>query len=193
MSPSVYIYQQFIAHALTLCELSVVFTVILIWIVQSYLQLLLCPVISIIAIHFCMVSRTLTSQGFKCIQNRLGRLVTKSPPFTRGVPPLYSRHWLPVRFRILLNINLLTNNTLHRNSLFIVTPCLLHHSHTTHWDRTKIIICRSLGSRPTQVQELFTLVLRLFGTTCHCLSAQPFQLLSWKTSKDTPLGLGLPP
>ena len=35
----------------------------------------------------------------------------------------------------------------------------------------------ALGSRPTQVQELFTLVLRLFGTTSHCLSVQPFQLL----------------
>ena len=40
------------------------FAVIMIWIVQKYLQLLLCPVVSIIAIHFCLVSPTLTSVGF---------------------------------------------------------------------------------------------------------------------------------
>ena len=32
--------------------------------------------------------------------------------------------------------------------------------------------------RPILVQELFTLVRHLFGTTCRCLSIQPFQLLS---------------
>ena len=42
-----------------------------------------------------------------------------------------------------------------------------------------------LRSRPTQVQQLFTLVLRLFGTTSHCLSAQPGQLLHSRTSEDT--------
>ena len=39
-----------------------------------------------------------------------------------------------------------------------------------------IIICQSLGSRPTMMQELFTHVLRLFGTTSRCPSVQPFQL-----------------
>ena len=34
-----------------------------------------------------------------------------------------------------------------------------------------------LGSRPTQAQELFTLVSRLFGKISHCLSIRPFQLL----------------
>ena len=43
--------------------------------------------------------------------------------------------------------------------------------------KTMIIICQSLGSRLTQVQELFTLMPHLFGTTCRCLSVQPFQLL----------------
>ena len=46
-------------------------------------------------------------------QNQLARLVTKSPPFTRSIPLLRSLHWLPVRFRILFKINLLTYNTLH--------------------------------------------------------------------------------
>ena len=42
------------------------------------------------------------------VQNQLARLVTKSPPFTRSLPLLRSLHWLPVRFRILFKINLLT-------------------------------------------------------------------------------------
>ena len=46
------------------------------------------------------------------VQNRLARLLTKSPPFTCSVPLLRSLHWLPVRFRILFKINLLTYNTL---------------------------------------------------------------------------------
>ena len=42
------------------------------------------------------------------VQNQLARLVTKSPPFTRRIPLLRSLNWLPVRFRILFKINLLT-------------------------------------------------------------------------------------
>ena len=38
--------------------------------------------------------------------------MTKSPPFTRSIPLLRSFHWLPVRFRILFMINLLTYKTL---------------------------------------------------------------------------------
>ena len=75
---------------------------------QNYLQLLSCLVVSIIAIHFCMVSPTLTSQGLTRVQNQLARLMTKSPPFTHSLPLLRSLHWLIVRFRILFQINLLT-------------------------------------------------------------------------------------
>ena len=46
------------------------------------------------------------------VQNQLARLVTKSPPFTRSISLLCSLHWLPVRFRILFKINLLTYKTL---------------------------------------------------------------------------------
>ena len=42
------------------------------------------------------------------VQNRLARLVTMSPPFTRSLPLLRSLQWLPVRFKI----NLLTYKTL---------------------------------------------------------------------------------
>ena len=38
--------------------------------------------------------------------------MTKSPPFIRRHPLLRSLHWVPVRFRILFKINLLTYKTL---------------------------------------------------------------------------------
>ena len=53
-----------------------------------------------------------------------------------------------------------------QNSLFIFTPCLLATSLLSH----------SMGSN-CQSLERFTLVPLLFGTTSHCLSVQPFQLL----------------
>ena len=59
-----------------------------------------------------MVLLTLISQGFKHVQNQLARLVKKSPPFTRSIPLLRFLHWLPVRFRILFKINMLTYKTL---------------------------------------------------------------------------------
>ena len=55
------------------------------------------------------------------VRNRLAHLVTKSPPFTRSLPLLRSLHWLPVRFRILFKINLLTYKTLHEKQ-----PVYLH-------------------------------------------------------------------
>ena len=55
------------------------------------------------------------------VQNQLVRQVTKSPPFTCSIPLLRSLHWLPVRFRILFKINLLTYKTLHEKQ-----PVYLH-------------------------------------------------------------------
>ena len=55
------------------------------------------------------------------LQNQLAHLATKSPPFTRSIPLLSSLHWLPVRFRILLKINLLTYKTLREKQ-----PVYLH-------------------------------------------------------------------
>ena len=48
----------------------------------------------------------------QCIQNRLAHVVAKSPPFSRSVPLLCSLHCLPVMFRILFKISLLTYKTL---------------------------------------------------------------------------------
>ena len=90
------------------------------------------------------------------VQNQLARLVTKSPPFTRSIPLLCSLHWLPVRFRILFQINLLTYKTLRKKQ-----PVYLHSmlaaSIPSRSLRSTIIVCQSLGSRPILVVELFTL------------------------------------
>ena len=56
-----------------------------------------------------------------CVQNRLARLVTKSPPFTCSLPLFCSLHWLPVRCTILFEINLLTYKTLR-----VKQPVYLH-------------------------------------------------------------------
>ena len=55
------------------------------------------------------------------LQNHLAHLVTKSPPLTHSLPLLRSLHWLPVRFRILFKINLLTYKTLREEQ-----PVYLH-------------------------------------------------------------------
>ena len=62
------------------------------------------------------------------VQNWLAYLVTKSPPHPRSLPLLCSLHWLPVRFRILSKINLLTYKTLHEKKPvcfhFMLAPSL---------------------------------------------------------------------
>ena len=47
------------------------------------------------------------------VLNRLARVVTKSPPFTRSIPLLHSLHWLPVNYRVQFKICLLTYKALH--------------------------------------------------------------------------------
>ena len=47
------------------------------------------------------------------VLNRLARVVTKSPPFTRSLPLLRFLHWLPVKYRVHFKICLLTYKTLH--------------------------------------------------------------------------------
>ena len=59
------------------------------------------------------------------------------------------------------------------NRLHMLAPSLLSHTLRSN----KGISLSVLRSGPTQAQELFTLVPCLFGTTCRCLSVQPYQLL----------------
>ena len=202
-----------------------IFAITLIWIMQNYLQLVLCVVVSIIAIVFCMVSRTLTSPNFTVFRIKLAHVLTKSlavflcfVPFeycSRSVFDLQSASW---KAPCLSSLNVCCITAIHcfvpfigslknleyrprsafwptkrfmKSTLFILTQCLLHHSHLVHWDETKELVCRSLGSRRTQVQELFTLVLRLSGTTS---TVCPFSLCYLQeASEDTSLWLGLSP
>ena len=46
--------------------------------------------------------------------NRLARVVTKSPQFTRSVALLRSLHWLPVKYTVHFKICLLTYKALHK-------------------------------------------------------------------------------
>ena len=77
-----------------------------------------------------------------------------------------------------------------KNSPFIFTPCLPHYSHPAHWHRTPVLVCWSLGPRPTQVQLLRSNSLEQYPAVC------PFSHFSCylqETSEDTSLSLGLPP
>ena len=128
------------------------------------------------------------------VQNQLARLVTKPPRFTRSIPLLHSLHWLPVRFRILSKINLLTYKTLCENQPVyfhsMVAVSIPSRSLRSNNDNS---FFQSLGSRPILVLELFTLVLRLFGTNSHCLFVQPVQLLPSRNIWTHVLDLAFPP
>ena len=80
-------------------------------------------------------------------------------------PLLRSFHWLPVNFRISLQISLLTSKTRHEKQSVYFHFMLATYSHSVHWDQTNESLCWLLRSRLTLVQGHFTLVLLLFGTT----------------------------
>ena len=83
---------------------------------QSYLHLLSYLVISMIAIHFCMASPTLTSQDFIVFRSDWPPW-WQSSPSTRSVLLLCFCHLLPVKFRILFKVNLLTYKALREKQL----------------------------------------------------------------------------
>ena len=127
------------------------------------------------------------------VQNRVARIVMKSPPFTHSVPLLHSLYWLPVRFRIWFKINFLTYKTLHKNSLFTFTPCLLHHSHPAHWDRTKASLCQSVGQdqhRHNSFLLLSPISLKQPAAVC---PFSHFSIYLQEASEDTSLWLSLSP
>ena len=107
------------------------------------------------------------------VQNQLARLVTKSPPFTRSHPLLRSLHWLPVRFRILFKIHLLTYKTLHEKQ-----PVYLHSMLATSIPSRSL---RSNNDNSLSVPRVKTNTgARAFQSLWNnlpCLSAEPFQLL----------------
>ena len=143
---------------------------------QNNLKWLLCLAVSIIVIHVCVIMRTLTSPNFNIFRTDWTELWQNHLRLLAGTPLLHSHQWLPVKCRRLFKISLITYKILHGNSRLICTTYLLPQSHPMHWDQAKELVCQSLGSRPTQAKELFTLVSRLVETSSYCLSIQPFQL-----------------
>ena len=99
-SNSVRIYQQCAAHAFTICGICGVSTVTLIWIVENCTSLL-----------YGITDMDVTK--LQRVQNRLPRIVAKSLPFIHNVPLLRFLHWLPVKFRLVFKISLLTYKTIH--------------------------------------------------------------------------------
>ena len=128
------------------------------------------------------------------VLNRLARVVTKSLPFTRGVPLLRPLHCLPVKYRVHLKICLLTYKALHEEQ-----PVYL-----------RSLIAISLPSRSLRSNRGITLSIpriktntgaRAFSSCAPSLSEQPstncpFSHLGChlqKTSQNIPFRLGLPP
>ena len=123
------------------------------------------------------------------VQNQLACLVTRSPPFTHSLPLLCSLQWLPVRFRILFKINLLTYNTTHEKQ-----PVYLHSMLATSLPSRSL---RSNNDNSVSVHRVKTItgarafhscapflwnnlplsVRSSISTTSRCLSVHPFQLL----------------
>ena len=136
----------------------------------------MCQIVSIIAIPFHMVSPTLTSQGFTACTELTG-LLGDSLPLTRSVPLLRSLHWLPIRFRTLFKINLLTSKTRCEK------PCVYLHfmlaaSLPAYSLRSSKGISLSVPrvKNGTGARAFYSCVPSLW-TTCRCVSVQPFQFL----------------
>ena len=128
----------------------------------------------------------------QCVQNQLTWKVTKSPSFASSIPLLRSLHWLQVRFRIRVKINLLAYKTLRERQPVYLHSMLAASIPSRSLRSNNDNSLQSLGSRPILVLELFTLVPRLFGTTCRCFSVQPVQLLPKKYVKTHLFDLALP-
>ena len=177
MSPSTHIHQQSAAHAFTICWISGIFAVTVIWIVQN----LLATAIVSSRLDYCnsllyrIADIDLTRlQG---VQNWLALLVTKSPPFTRSIPLLRSLHWLPVRFRILFKINLFTYKTPREKQPvylhFMLSASLPSHSLRSNNNNSLSVpmVKTNTGARAFHFRALS------LGTTSCCLSVQSIQLL----------------
>ena len=130
----------------------------------------------------------------QCILNRLTRVVTKSPPFTRSVPLLCSLHWLPVNNRVHFKICLLIYKALHEEQPVTFapwSPLLRHHA---HWYQKEESLCpfSRIGDqhwrkglqvlRPFSLEQPFT-ICPFSHLGCHIQ----------KTYQNIPFRLGLSP
>ena len=124
------------------------------------------------------------------VLNRLPRVVTKSPSFTRSVPLLRSLHWLPVKYRIHFKICLLIYKALHEEQHVYF----------------RSLIAISLPSRSLRSNRGITLSVprirtntgaRAFSSCAFSSLEQPSTIFPFrylqKTSQNTPFRLGLAP
>ena len=107
------------------------------------------------------------------VLNRLARVVTKSPPFTRSVPLLRSLHWLPVKYRVHFKICLLTYKVLHDKQP-VYLRSLIAISLPSRSLRSNRGITLSIPRIKTNIgARAFSSCALLFGTTFHYLCVQP--------------------
>ena len=129
----------------------------------------------------------------QCIQNRLARIVAKSPPFTCSVLLLRSLHLMPVNFKILFKINLLTYETLH-----VKQPVHLHSMLTVSLPADALRSSKGISLSVPRVKT--NTGTRAFHF-CPVSSEQPpavclfshFSCYLQETSEDTSLSLSLSP
>ena len=120
------------------------------------------------------------------IMNSLASVVTKSPPFTRSVPLLRSLHWIPVKYRVHFKVCLLTYKALHEEQ-----PVCFRSSIATFLPSRSVRSSRGITLSVPRIKtntgaRAFGSCAPSLGTTFHCLSIQPPQLLpSEDVSKHT--------
>ena len=157
-----------------------------------------CPATLITAIHFCLALQTLTSSKLPvCIRIDQPVLWRSHHRHLLAVTPLlhFPSLVMPVKFRLDFKICLLTYKTLlvKKQTRFICSPCLPHHSHPIRWDPTRESLYRFPGLRPMPVQGHFALAPQPCGTTSRYQSARLPLLQLLEMSKDSSLCLGLSP
>ena len=133
------------------------------------------------------------------VLNRLARVVTKSPPFTRSVPLLRSLHWLPIKYRVHFKIRLLTYKALHEEQPVYLRSLIAISLPPLSLRSNRGITLSILGLRPTLAQGPSAHVPLLSGTAFHYLCVQPPRLApSEDVSKHTfstwpsPVDTGVP-
>ena len=110
------------------------------------------------------------------VLNRVARVVTKSPSFTRSVPLLLSLHWLPVKYRVHFKTCLLIHRALHEEQPVYLRSLIATSLPSRSLRSNRGITLSVLGSGPTLAQGPSGLTPLLFGTTFHYISVQPPQL-----------------
>ena len=125
----------------------------------------------------------------QCILNRLARVVTKSPPFTRSVPLLRSLHWLPVKYRVYFKIFLLTYKALHEEQ-----PVYLCSLIATSLPSCSLRSNREITLSVPRIRTITSA--RAFSSLEQPSTICPFSHLAChlqKTSQNIPFRLGLSP